>query len=87
MLVLTIAILQTDKHQLFLVQCLDALLRAVQGFEGDPLQIPHLEQASEHLELAEQPDGTMKLSHVRPQTGYGFRYTIPPNRRPPRSVP
>jgi hypothetical protein len=86
MLVLTIAILQSEKHQLFLVQCLDALLRAVQRFEGDALEIPHLDKASEHLELAEQADGTMKLSHVRPVTGYGFRYTIPPERWPPKQV-
>jgi hypothetical protein len=76
MLVLTIAILQTKKHQLFLVQCLDALLRSVQRFDGDPADIPSLDVTGERIELAEQLDGTMKLSHVQPMRGYGFRYTI-----------
>ncbi|MCW3845968.1 hypothetical protein OF829_01855 [Sphingomonas sp. LB-2] len=66
--------------QLFLVQCLDALLRTIARFDGDPLEIPPLNLTVPRLELAEQPDGTMKASTVRPVTGYGFRYSIPPRR-------
>lgn len=78
MLVLTIAIMQTSVHQLFLVQCLDAILRAIEGFEGDPPKIPALDQTVPRLELAEQLDGRMKASIVRPSTGYGFRYVMQP---------
>lgn len=80
MLVVTIAILQTEIHQLFLVQCLDTLLRTIARFDGDPLEIPPIDLAVPRLELAEQPDGTMKVSIVRPVTSYGFRYSIPPRR-------
>lgn len=80
MLVVTIAILQTKMHQLFLVQCLDALLRMVARFDGDPLDMPTLDLTLPRLELAEQADGSMKASIIRPVTGYGFRYSIPPRR-------
>lgn len=76
LLILTIAIMQTTVHQLFLVQCLDALLRAVQRFEGDPLELPRIDLDVPRLELTEQADGSMKLSHVRPFTTLSFRYTI-----------
>lgn len=76
MLVLTIAILQSHQHQLFIVQCLDALLRAIQGFDGDPVSIPPLDLKTTRLELAEQADGSMKVSIVRPMAGYSFGYTI-----------
>lgn len=78
LLILTIAILQTAKHQLFLVQCLDALLRAVQRFEGDPLELTRVNQNVPRLELKEQADGSMKLSYVRPIRMLRFRYTIAP---------
>jgi hypothetical protein len=78
LIVLTIAILQTTTHQLFLVQCLDALLRAVQRFEGDPLELPRIDRTVPRFELIEQSDGSMKLSHVRPITTLKFRYTIVP---------
>lgn len=78
MLFLAIAILQTAKHQLFLVQSLHALLRAVQGFDGDPADIPALDPNVPRLELAEQPDGSMKASIVRPVRGYSFSYIIGP---------
>jgi hypothetical protein len=78
LLVLTIAIMQTTVHQLFLVQCLDALLRAVQRFEGDPLDLPTIDPTVPHLELTEQADGSMKLLHVRPITTLRFRFTIAP---------
>ena len=78
MSILAIAIMQTPTHQLFLVQCLDALLRAVQRFDGNPLDMPELDPALEHLELAEQPDGTMKLSLIRPVKTLSFRYSSPP---------
>lgn len=81
MLVVTIAILQTKMHQLFLVQCLDALLRAIARFDGDPLDMPTLDLTVPRLELAEQADGSMKASIIRPVTGYGFRYSIPPRGR------
>lgn len=68
MLVVVIATLQTEQHQLFLVQCIDALLRAVQRFDGDPIDLPPLDVTGERIELAEQHDGSMKLSHVRPGT-------------------
>lgn len=66
LLILTIAIMQTEVHQLFLVQCLDALLRAIQGFNGDPLDLPMVDPDVERIELIEQSDGSMKLAHVRP---------------------
>lgn len=72
MLVIVIAILQTKMHQLFLVQCLDALLRTIARFDGDPLDIPPLDPNMARLELAEQPDGTMKASIVRAMTSFGF---------------
>lgn len=78
MLAVTIAILQTKMHQLFLVQCLDALLRTIARFDGDPLDMPILDLTLPRLELTEQPDGSMQASIIRPQTGYGFRYSIPP---------
>jgi hypothetical protein len=77
MLVITIAILQTQVHQLFLVQCLDALLRTISRFDGDPLDMPMLDLTVPRLELAEQLDGSMKASIVRPVTSYSFRYSIP----------
>lgn len=80
LLVLTIAIMQTTVHQLFLVQCLDALLRAVQHFNGDPLDLPGIDPRVERLELREQADGSMSLSHVRPITTLSFRYTLTPER-------
>lgn len=82
MLVLTIAILQTSEHQLFLVQSLDALLRAVQRFEGDPLEFPSIDPRVERLELTEQANGRMKLALVRPVTHLSFRTTIRPAGRP-----
>lgn len=81
MLVLTIAILQTPQHQLFLVQCLDALLRAVQRFDGDPLDLPKLDLGTERLELTEQLDGSIKLRRVRPITTLSFRMTLLPQAR------
>ena len=52
LLVLTIAIMQTEIRQLFLVQCLEALVRVVQGLESDPIAIPHVDATVERLELA-----------------------------------
>lgn len=78
MLVVTIAILQTKLHQLFLVQCLDVLLRTIARFDGDPLDMPALNSTVPRLELAEEADGSMKARIIRPVTGYGFRYSIPP---------
>lgn len=78
MLVITIAILQTRTHQLFLVQCLDALLRTITRFDGEPLNIPAADLMVPRLEMAEQVDGSMKALIVRPVTGYGFRYSILP---------
>ncbi|HEY0012682.1 MAG TPA: hypothetical protein VGB79_07490 [Allosphingosinicella sp.] len=76
MLVLTIAVLQTQVHQLFLVQCLDALLRTIHDFDGDPVDIPRLDASVTRLELAEQLDGKMKASIVQPITGYSFRFSM-----------
>lgn len=80
LLVLTIAIMQTTVHQLFLVQCLDALLRAVQHFDGDPLDLPAMDPRVERLELSEQADGSMRLSHVRPIATLSFSYALTPER-------
>lgn len=80
LVVLTIAIMQTKVHQLFLVQCLDALLRAVQRFDGEPLDLPNIDPRVERLELTEQTDGSMRLVHIRPITTLSFRFAIaPPN--------
>lgn len=76
MLMITIAILQTKMHQPLLVQCLDALLRTIARFDGDPLDIPPLDSTLPRLELAEQLDGTTKAWIVRLVTGFGFRCTI-----------
>lgn len=78
LLVLTIAIMQTKVHQLFLVQCLDALIRAIQRFDGDPLNLPKVDPRVERFELIEQADGSMKLAHVRPVTTLSFHFTIAP---------
>ena len=66
LLALTIAIMQTKTHQLFLVQCLDALLRALQRFDGEPPSFPEADPKSARIELAEQADGTMDLFFIEP---------------------
>lgn len=78
LLVLTIAIMQTSVHQLFLVQCLDALLRAVQRFAGEPLKLPKVDPTVPSINLAEQADGSMKLSLVRPIRSLSFSFTLTP---------
>ena len=78
LVVLTIAIMQTAAHQLFLVQCLNALLRAVQRFDGDLVELPKIDNRAPRLEMTEQEDGTMKLVHVQPMTTLSFSYTIKP---------
>ncbi len=76
LLVLTIAIMQTDKHQLFVVQCLDALLRAISTFDGDELELPIADKGVARLELVQQPDGSMRLSQVVPLGRITVSYTI-----------
>lgn len=78
LVVLTIAIMQTATHQLFLVQCLNALLRALQRFDGDLVELPKIDPRAARLEMTEQEDGTMKLIHVRPLMTLRFSYTIKP---------
>ena len=78
LVVLTIAIMQTTAHQLFLVQCLNALLRALQRFDGDLVELPKIDRREPRLEMAEQEDGTMELIHVQPITKLSFSYTIKP---------
>ena len=78
LVVLSIAIMQTTAHQLFLVQCLNALLRALQRFDGDLVEIPKIDPRAPRLEMTEQEDGTMKLVHAQPITRLSFSYTIKP---------
>ena len=79
LLTLTIAVMQTRSHQLFFVQCLDALLRVVQNFNGEPVNIPAIDRSVPRLELAEQADGTMRAAIIRPVVGYSFKFSIRPN--------
>lgn len=68
-LVVTIGIVQTPEHQLFVVQGLEALLRALEQFEGEGYSFPaHGPPTSgPYLSLVEQSDGSMKLKMVAPQ--------------------
>ena len=66
MLTLTIAIMQTRKHQIGFVQCLDALLRTIHQFTGEAAEIAPIDVAAEHLSLTEQPDGSMRAEVVTP---------------------
>ena len=68
LLFLTIAIMQTQTHQLFLVQCLDALLRALKQFDGEGPELPTGDLKSARIELIEQLDGSMKLSFIEPNS-------------------
>lgn len=81
LLTLTVAVLQTSKHQTFFVQCLDALLRTIQKFDGEPVWIPPMDRTVTRLELAEQEDGTMRAAIVRPIIGYSFKFSFHPRNR------
>jgi hypothetical protein len=78
MVSLTVAIMQTKMHQQFVVQCLDALLRAVQRFDGELPAFPPVDPRRERIELVEQLDGSRKLSLVRPVANYSFRLAYMP---------
>ncbi|QNG45337.1 hypothetical protein [Sphingobium yanoikuyae] len=67
LIVVTIAIMQTSQHQHFLVQCLDVLVRIVAKYGGKPTQLPTIEPHRRRMVVADQPDGTRRVS-----LEYGF---------------
>ena len=78
-LVATIGVMQTRMLQPFVVQCLSALLKAVEGLDKDFFEYPDLHPLQEHVSIAEQPDGSMKATVVRPTlTGWSFGYRVRP---------
>jgi len=66
LLTLTIAVMQTRRHQIAFVQCLDALLRAIDRFGGEAAEIPSIDTRAEHVSMTEQPDGSMRAALVTP---------------------
>lgn len=60
--IIAIAIMQTPQHQHFLVQCLDVLVRIVAKYRGEPPQLPIIEPYRLHAVVADQPDGTRRIS-------------------------
>lgn len=77
MIVATIGIMQTRMVQPFIVQCLSALLKAVEGMNEDDFDYPHIQPLQEHIRIAEQPDGSMKAWVIRPTvTGWSFGYKL-----------
>ncbi len=57
-LTITIAVMQTPAHQLFILQCLEGLLRALGKFDGSLYDYPSPQPG---LGVVEQPDGSMKF--------------------------
>lgn len=79
-LTLTISVMQTPKHQFFIVQCLEALLKAIQGFESAVYDYPSMEVQAVGMSMIQQPDGSMKATIIGPSiSGYSYRYTIMPD--------
>lgn len=66
LLTLTIAVMQTRKHQMGFVQCLDALLRAIDRFSGEAVEIAPVDTDAEHISMTEQPDGSMRAALITP---------------------
>jgi hypothetical protein len=68
MLVTAIGILQTATFQLLAVQALEALLIALDRFEGDSFPFPeHAHPDVEHLDIEQQPDGSIMARVVSPK--------------------
>lgn len=70
LLVVTIGILQTTTLQLLVVQALEALLIALDKFEGSAFDFPeHQRPGATHLDVAEQPGGSRRLRAFGPAEG------------------
>ncbi|WP_137866785.1 hypothetical protein [Sphingopyxis sp. FD7] len=57
-MVVVIGVLQTKTLQLLVIQALEALLIAVERFEGEGFAFPQFDQSAANLSIEQQPDGS-----------------------------
>lgn len=75
-LTVTIAVMQTKQHQQFLVQCVTALLKAIQRFDEDMPDFPEPDPSIPRIEMEEQAEGPMKASLVIRRSQDPLRYSM-----------